>query len=332
MKNLAVLGMILALLLVFGCISDVGTNPDLATNQVTQSSSTPLGKTPGLPDENCEQPQYYSFSETDDWNEGMLNLIKIDTRTGSAKTIWKLGIPSFDPVTGEPLSPFGLTFDVDGTMYTIIDWLGDFTEGSQKSRLARVDLKTGAVTFIGDFIHLSFAGPEMDTRGNIYATSFTVGDPATGGIPPYIWGDNCLYRFNKRTGAATRIGNTGRGDWMDLAFDSKGNLWATTKNKLFILSTRTGAATFVKDIKGVPNTDQHIAGIPPEDWPYMEVMSIAFDEHDVLWATAMRGFSPVLGNGLVLKIDVKSGQAHIVGYTGKSYNHGGDILFAKDKW
>ena len=321
MKSLPVLATFpLAFLFMVGCQSDTGTSPDLAKSQVAQGSIEPLTKA-------CDLPQYYSFAETNDFSEGFLNLIKIDTRTGGATTIWKLGI-SNDPVTGEVLSPFGLTFDVDGSMYTIISWL-DFIEGHQKSRLARVDFKTGAVTYIGSFIPLHFAGPEMDKHGHIYATSFTVGDPAGG--PPFLFGDNSLYRFDRITGAATRIGNTGRGDWMDLAFDSKGRLWATTKNKLFVLNTRTGAASFVKNITGVPNTDQHIPGIPAEDWPFMEVMSIAFDEHDVLWATAMRGFSAALGNGLVLRINVDTGRAHIVGYTNASYNHGGDILLFKDK-
>ena len=319
MRTFPALAVFLALLFVAGCQSDTGLSPDLSESQVAQTSTNDL---------QCrtyDPPLFYSFSETNDFSEGFLNLIRIDTKTGSATTIWHLGIAN-DPVTGEALSPFGLTFDTDGTMYTIISWL-DFIEGHQKSRLARVDMKTGKVKYIGKYIPLHFAGPEMDEHGNIYATSFTVGDPAGG--PPYIFGDNCLYRFNKSTGAATLIGNTGRGDWMDLAFDSKGKLWATTKNKLFILNTRTGAATFVRDIIGVPNTDQHVTGIPSVDWPYMEVMTIAFDEHDGLWATAMRGFSAVLGNGLVLKIDVSTGKATVVGYTNKSYNHGGDILLHK---
>ena len=82
---------------------------------------------------------------------------------------------------------YRLTFDTDGTMYTIISWL-DFTEGHQKSRLARVNMKTGKVKYIGKYVPLHFAGPEMDEHGNIYATSFTVGDPAGG--PMYLFGDN----------------------------------------------------------------------------------------------------------------------------------------------
>jgi outer membrane protein assembly factor BamB len=171
---------------------------------------------------------------------------------------------------------------------------------------------------------MHFAGPEMDDKGNIYATGFIEGPPETGGQPELIFGDTYLYRINKRTGVATRVGNTGRADWMDLAFDSKGRLWATTDNMLYQLDTKTGAAKFITNITGVPQTN--IPDMPPEDWPYMEVMTIAFDANDVLWATGIKGFVIYLGNSPVMRIDTKTGKATVVGYTNKGYNHGGDIL------
>jgi hypothetical protein len=112
---------------------------------------------------------------------------------------------------------------------------------------------------------------------------------------------------------------------MDLSFDRQGRLWATTKNKLWILNTKTGAATFMTDITGVPK--ENIPGDCSDDWPYMEVMSIAFDEANRLWATAMRGFSMCTEvNSPVLEIDTRTGAARVVGYTNQVYNHGGDYL------
>ena len=134
-----------------------------------------------------------------------------------------------------------------------------------------------------------------------------------------------VYRFDKYTGEKTRVGDTGRADWMDLAFDSKGRLWATTDNKLYLLDPQTGASTFVTDIYGVPNTD--IPGTCEADWPYMEVMSIAFDDKDVLYATAMRGMSICTDvNTPVMTVDVATGIATLIGYTNQPYNHGGDIM------
>ena len=174
---------------------------------------------------------------------------------------------------------------------------------------------------------MNFAGPAIDGCGDFYVTGFQVPEP------PFLFGDSNLYRVNKHTGDLILVGDTGRTDWMDLDFDKKGKLWATTKNELYLLDTETGASTFVTSIYGVPHSD--IPGTCAEDWPGMEVMSIAFDKNDVLWATAMKGFSNCLDNNSpVMSIDTGTGVATIVGYTGDTpfiggYNHGGDIVGTK---
>lgn len=128
----------------------------------------------------------------------------------------------------------------------------------------------------------------------------------------------------------TRIGSGGEfaGEWMDLAFGSRDRCWTTSRNELFLLDTRTGRATFVRDITGVP-TDDIPGDECPDDWQHMEVMNIAFDEQDNLWASAIRGFSPCEGyiNAPVMKIDERTNRARIVSYaqTG-GQNHGGDIM------
>lgn len=226
---------------------------------------------------------------------------------------------------------FGLAFDLDGTCYTFLAFLN----GENASYLARYNLQTGASTPINlatpyDII---FAGPDIDSHGNLYVTGFTVGPPEDPETPAW-WGGYDLYRVNKATGVLelvgdTRIGSGGEfgGEWMDLAFDSHDRCWTTCRNKLFTLDTQTGEATYVRDITGVP-TEYIPHDECPDDWQYMEVMDIAFDDHDVLWGSAIRGFSPCTGfiNAPVMKINVHTGRATVVGYaeTG-GQNHGGDI-------
>jgi len=265
---------------------------------------------------------YWPFEVCSAENPFCAGIEIINMRTGQG-TFTSPVLNDYTPGPVAGWTPFGLTFDVDGTMYTLNNWT-DLTSLGY-ARLARVNVVTGELTYIGPVHEMNFAGPEMDACGNFYATGFTVGDPADPLDTPLLFGDSFLYRFDKYTGEKTLIGDTGRTDWMDLDFDSQGRLWATTENKLYILDTQTGAATFVTDIHGVPNTD--IPGTCEADWPYMEVMSIAFDEHDVLWSTAMRGFSMCWDvNTPVLTIDVNTGMATLVGYTNQVYNHGGDIM------
>jgi hypothetical protein len=179
------------------------------------------------------------------------------------------------------------------------------------SQFARVDTATGAVTLIGAPFPINTAGGDIDACGNYYATGFEV--PALG----YIWGDSNLYRIDKLTGVPILVGDTSKTNWMDLAFDSEGTLWATTENELWTLDTETGAATFVTEIHGVPNED------PPD---YMEVMSIAFDSKGDLYGTAMTVYYFDPAWSPVMKIDTKTGKTELLGYTNQVYNHGGDIM------
>jgi hypothetical protein len=227
-------------------------------------------------------------------------------------------------------TPYGLAFDVDGTVYSLQNWFNG-VQSECFSQLVKMDLSTGAVQAIGPVHGINFAGPEFDAYGNLYATGFTVGPPEGG--PTYVWGDSNLYRFDKNTGEKTLIGDTGHTEWMDLDFDPQGQLWGTFGNDLYTLDTDTGASQFVTHVDGVE--DNRIPGVCEEDWEYMEIMGIAFDHRGVLWATAMRGFSPC-GEGELaapfMSIDIDSGVATLVGSSIlEAQSHGGDIPPSKVK-
>jgi hypothetical protein len=299
------------LLLPFGCIDDPGPLPTASTPKSTLHSPP---------------AEFYTvhWAIENGWAPG---LERIDTNTGLGTSLCVFDIDPDPEFPGTFFTPYGVAFDTDGTMYTIVSWFDGVQEHS-KARFARVDMQTCTLTYIGDPYPINMAGPEIDACGNIYATGFTVGPPETGGEPTYVWGDSYLYRIDKTTGVATQIGDTGHTEWMDLAFDSKGRLWATFANDLYLLDPETGASTFVTHVTGVPQ--DNVPGVCPEDWPWMEIMSIAFDENDVLWATAMKGFSWCDDNDApLMSVDVETGVATVVGYTHQGYNHGGDIMPSK---
>ena len=287
----------------------------------SQDADGPTGYVPENPKIAYGLLQWYTFG----WQPDGDYTLKLDPRTG----LGELGA-YFDwtPTLGS----FGLTFDLDGTCYAMLA----FVNGENASCLARIDLQTAEWTAINlaSPYDIIFAGPDIDSQGNLYVTGFTVGPPEDPENPAW-WGGYDLWRVNKATGELTLVGDTQVGSggeyagrWMDLAFDSQDRCWTTCGNKLFLLDTTDGHATFITDIYGVP-TEYIPDDECPDDWQYMEVMNIAFDENDVLYASAIRGFSPCTGfkNAPVMKIDVNTGQATIIGYaqTG-GQNHGGDIM------
>ncbi|MDH3196930.1 MAG: hypothetical protein OEO21_01685 [Candidatus Krumholzibacteria bacterium] len=301
--------LLLVALLFFGCSEEPAQYP-------TGSAPSNLLQSVGPPS------QFYTvhWAIENDW---AVALEWIDTQTGLGTSVCVFDIAPHPEYPEAFFTPYGLAFDLDGTMYTLVNWF-DGVQDHSMTRLAKVDRETCSLTYIGEPYPINMAGPEIDACGNVYATGFTVGPPETGGVPTYVWGDSYLYRIDKYTGEATRIGDTGHTEWMDLDFDSQGRLWATFANDLYLLDTQTGASTFVTHVTGVPQDD--VPGVCPEDWPWMEIMSIAFDQKDVLWATAMKGFSWCDEvDAPVMRVDVDTGVATVVGYTNQGYNHGGDI-------
>ena len=256
--------------------------------------------------------RYYSFAY------GLFaysELEQIDTKRGTGDPVWSLGVDFVgDGGTWVGWSPFGLAFDVDGTMYITQNIIA-FDPSLVRSQLARVDSETGEVTPIGEPVPFNTSGPDIDADGNMYVCGFQV--DALG----YLWGNSSLWRVDKTTGEFIEIGDTGHTNWMDLAFDSQGTLWGTFDNELYVIDTATGASTFVTEIHGVPD-----AGHPH----LMEVMSIAFDRHDVLYGTAMTVYYQDPNGSPILRMDTSTGDATVLGYTHQPYNHGGDILLISE--
>jgi hypothetical protein len=294
-RPLVLLSLLAFSLIVFGCGEDQPLQPGSSAVNDDAVKCQP-GLDPG---------GYYSLSfETFAYSAFM----EINKHNGRGTVAWSIGLTPEDGV-----SPFGLAFDLDGTMYTTLNYT-DYPAENCWSQLARVDTETGEVTRIGDHFPMNTSGPEIDAHGNLYVLGFDV--PHLG----YIHGDRYLYRMNKATGAVTQIGYTGDDhEWMDMAFDSHGRLWGTWSNRLYRISTQTGAATLVTPIVGVPGDPP-----PPGYTLIQEVMSIAFDEHDVLYGTAMNVEWDTGHGSPVMRINTRTGQATLVGYTEYPYNHGGD--------
>ena len=260
---------------------------------------------------------------------GFRRLGKVDTRTGHVKEVIPYFGPGYD-FPNDPVLVLSAAFDVDGTLYTLINTISippDFP--AQTSQLAIIDGHMDEIIPVGDPNPFNLAGLEIDACGQIYATGF-------GGAP--FLGTTDLYTLDKETGVATSLGATGLDRIMDLAFDSAGTLYATTANVLHTLDPADGQILTSISLDGVPIqriTGPNCDGDPECDWP-SEVMSIAFDEDDVLYGLSMVAFNrPVLevdgqphGTPL-LEIDPDTGDATFLVWTGVPNFHGGDIPPAK---
>lgn len=198
-------------------------------------------------------------------------LVRIDTLTGAGVTIGPFGY----------LDAFGTTFGPDARLYTMVD-------SYNTSQLAWVDLNTGAATTIGGPTYV----PDMmvmESYGNqMYTAS---------------WSDNNFYKMNYQTGVATFVGALGFTGIMDMAFNSKGTLYAVNSTDLWTINPLTGFGTHVAAITGTDGC----------------LMGLAFDDQDNLFGTSWCST-----NSPLWKIDSVTGVATLVGYTGIDNPHGGD--------
>ena len=287
--------------------------PPVANAQELRNLGRNMGKREGgRHGASAMPPQYY----TNYWTAVGMSIETIDVVRG-------VGVPFLDDVILDEYpgkgftAGLGLTFDVDGSVYFLNNRL--FGDNPYLSELTKLDLDTGDTTVIAE-INNHFSGSEFDSCGNLYTVGFQSPPPNDGYYWSLLYGDK-LCRVDKYTGEVTPIGSgTGLPDVMDLAFDSKGTLWATTQNKLYTISLDDGSATEVAEITNVPMA-------PPGETNPMMIMSIAFDKHDVLYGTAIVGFWVTEYTvAPIMRIDTGTGEGTLLGYSELGYNHGGDTM------
>ena len=204
-------------------------------------------------------------------------------------------------------------FSADGSkLYTLINTLAELEE-NVSSQLGIIDQTSGTITPIGAEHPFNLVAMEVDSEDNILATGFDLNPNPV--FENFNWfGDSKLYNVNKETGELTEIGETNIDDGpiMDLAIDSEGTVWATTRNKLWTLDTVTGELTLRTDISGV--TEGRPEGA--------EIMAIFFDANDTLWGTDIE-------TGDLFTIDTITGNAEFITATGFAQPngpHGGDFF------
>lgn len=304
-RTLLVSSLLVLTLTAIGCSKDDPVTP--AVDPTGDESSL------GFAGDKCNPASRYY---TTYWTALGMAMETIDLRHGE-------GVPYLPEVLlDEPsgrgyAAALGLTFDLDGSVYIINNWI--LGPNPSLAELDRIDLETGEVTVIAQ-IDNHFCGSEIDACGNLYTVGFQPPAPNYGYYFSPLYGDK-LCRIDKYTGEVTPIGDgTGLPDVMDLAFDSHGTLWATTDNKLYTLDLEDGTATWVCDITNVPPA-------PEGETNPMMIMSIAFDKRDVLYGTAIVGFCVVCNNiSPIMRIDCETGEGTLLGYSELGYNHGGDTM------
>lgn len=214
---------------------------------------------------------YYGGDPTDP--SGFKRLGRVDVQTGEVTEL----IPDFGPRFNKlPKIIASAAFDVDGTLYTIVNTLKLDEQSSVSSQLATIDIDTGNIRLIGDPNPVNMIGIEIDAQGRIFATGFD--------LLPALVGDTHLYLIDKKTGQALDVGSTGIDRIMDLAFDKTGKLYATTANVLYTIDPSNGHVLSTVEITGVPeqwfdNPEDGGRELQPS-----EVMTIAFDKHGTLHA------------------------------------------------
>lgn len=172
-----------------------------------------------------------------------------------------------------------------GELFTIV-------RGFSVPTLGKYNLTTGAVTTIGSGLGSvgSCIALEIDNSGTIYAAGF----------------DQRLWTVNRTTGVATLVGTMGSesSGIMDMAFDpTTGTLWGTTANLLFTINPANAASVLVSTMSGPSSS-----------------MGLMFADDGTMYAT---DYSSV--GGLYRVTNPTTGATTLVGNTGFSFPHGGDI-------
>ena len=173
----------------------------------------------------------------------------VNTHSGKVTEVNDSFGPEFVYDESNPVLVASAAFDVDGTLFTLINRINLGEADPTTAQLATIDAYTGQITPIGNPNPFNLTGMEIDACGQIYATGFNA--------PPWLNGENRLYTIDKETGVATpKAGEMVRdnGDKlennMDLAFDGAGTLYATAGNVLYTLDTVTGQIMSEVELSG----------------------------------------------------------------------------------
>jgi hypothetical protein len=219
--------------------------------------------------------------------------------TGAGTDVAKYENPEVEILRTGWFIPNGAIYE--DAFYVIADQrlTPDDTPDDAQARLAKVDMQSGAVEFLGSVIPLHVGAVEIDACGQMYTVGFTLSNQIG-----ELFGDTNLYRVDRENASLTLIGDTGLERIMDMAFDPDGTLWATVGNVLYTLDMETGAPTEMAKITGVEADN--------------EIMGIGFTSEGDLFGTTP------FSDGFY-HIDLESGAVTEVGRHGFTIPHGGDI-------
>ncbi len=217
---------------------------------------------------------------------GGSTLVRIDVGAGTVTTIGNFGVLAADAIAISPR----------GKLYTV-------TQGwppGGDPQLARVNPATGLATPFGVNLNPEiFMGIGFSRNGKLYGVNADSG----------TLNQNSLYRFDLKTGKATKVGVTGGcGDIMDLAW-YHGTMYGAAWDSLYRIDLHTGQAELV--------TTLHYA---LTRLPLTKVMGLAIDDDGNFYVTE------ILANAPLWRVDPVTGAATVVAGVSLSFPHGLDYI------
>jgi hypothetical protein len=217
---------------------------------------------------------------------GGSTLVRIDVGAGTVTTIGDFGVPAADAIAISP----------QGKLYTV-------TQGwppGGDPQLASVNRATGLATPFGVNLNPEiFMGIGFSPNGKLYGVNADSG----------TLNKNSLYRFDLKTGKATKVGVTGGcGDIMDLAWHH-GKMYGAAWDSLYRINLHTGQAELV--------TKLHYALTL---LPLTKVMGLAIDDDGNFYVTE------IFPNAPLWRVDPVTGAATAVTGVSLSYPHGLEFI------
>jgi len=218
---------------------------------------------------------------------GGSTLVRIDVGAGTVTTIGDFGVPG----------AFAIAISPRGKLYTVTQ---GYPAGGASPQLARVDPLTGLATPFGVNLQPeNFMGIGFSPNGKLYGVNADSG----------TLNKNSLYRFDLKTGKATKVGVTGGcGDIMDLAWHH-GKMYGAAWDSLYRINLHTGQAELV--------TKLHYALTL---LPLTKVMGLAIDDDGNFYVTE------IFPNAPLWRVDPVTGAATAVTGVSLSYPHGLEFI------